>query len=65
MSTERPDEYFGHGHVTVIEPSLGWRSLNLKELWAYRELLWVLTERDVKVRYKQTVLARRGRSSSR
>jgi lipopolysaccharide transport system permease protein len=58
MSTEQPmhEEYFGHGHVTVIEPSRGWRSLDLKELWAYRELLWVLTERDIKVRYKQTVL---------
>jgi lipopolysaccharide transport system permease protein len=50
------EEYFGHGHVTVIEPSRGWRALDLKELWAYRELLWVLTERDIKVRYKQTVL---------
>lgn len=58
MSTEQPirEDYFGHGHVTVIEPSRGWRSLDLKELWAYRELLWVLTERDIKVRYKQTVL---------
>lgn len=58
MSAEQKihEEYFGHGHVTVIEPSRGWRSLNLKELWAYRELLWVLTERDIKVRYKQTVL---------
>jgi lipopolysaccharide transport system permease protein len=50
------EEYFGHGHVTVIEPSRGWRALDFKELWAYRELLWVLTERDIKVRYKQTVL---------
>lgn len=50
------EQYFGHGHVTVIEASRGWRSLDLRELWAYRELLWVLTERDIKVRYKQTVL---------
>lgn len=49
-------EYFDHRHVTVIEPSSGWRMLDLKELWAYRELLWVLAARDVKVRYKQTVL---------
>jgi lipopolysaccharide transport system permease protein len=47
---------FGHGHVTVIEPSRGWRMLDLGELWAYRELLWVLTRRDVRVRYRQTVL---------
>jgi lipopolysaccharide transport system permease protein len=50
------EEYFGHEHVTVIEPVKGWRMLDLKEIWAYRELLWVLTMRDVKVRYKQTVL---------
>ena len=40
----------------IIEPIKGWRSLDLKELWAYRELLFVLTMRDIKVRYKQTVL---------
>src|SRR6516164_4178718 len=50
------ERYFGHEHVTVIEPVRGWRSLDLRELWAYRELLFVLTMRDIKVRYKQTVL---------
>jgi lipopolysaccharide transport system permease protein len=50
------EKYFGHEHVTVIEPRNGWRSLDLKELWAYRELFVVLTTRDIKVRYKQTVL---------
>ena len=40
----------------LIEPSRGWISLNLRELWEYRELLYFLTWRDVKVRYKQTVL---------
>jgi lipopolysaccharide transport system permease protein len=50
------ERYFGHRHVTVIERTRGWRALDLKELWAYRELLFVLTMRDVKVRYKQTVL---------
>jgi len=39
-----------------IEPSRGWVSLRLKELWEYRELLYFLTWRDIKVRYKQTVL---------
>lgn len=39
-----------------IEPSRGWVSLKLRELWEYRELLYFLTWRDVKVRYKQTVL---------
>jgi lipopolysaccharide transport system permease protein len=42
--------------VTVIEPSRGWVALRLRELWAYRELLYFLIWRDVKVRYKQTVL---------
>lgn len=50
--------YFGHEHVTAIEPTRGWRMLDWRELWAYRELLWVLTTRDIKVRDKQTVLRR-------
>ena len=50
------ERYFGHEHVTVIEPIRGWRALDLRELWAYRELLLVLTMRDIKVRYKQTAL---------
>jgi len=49
-------QYFSHQHLTVIEPARGWRMLDWRELWAYRELLWVLTTRDIKVRYKQTVL---------
>jgi lipopolysaccharide transport system permease protein len=39
-----------------IEPSTGWISLGLKDLWHYRELLFFLTWRDIKVRYKQTAL---------
>jgi lipopolysaccharide transport system permease protein len=39
-----------------IEPSKGWVSLKLDELWEYRELLYFLIWRDIKVRYKQTVL---------
>lgn len=42
--------------VTVIRPPKGWIPVNLRELWAYRELLYFLTWRDVKIRYKQTVL---------
>jgi lipopolysaccharide transport system permease protein len=41
---------------TIIKPSKGWVSLQLKELWAYRELLYFFVWRDIKVRYKQTVL---------
>ena len=40
----------------LIEPSTGWVAIKLSELWAYRELLYFLIWRDVKVRYKQTVL---------
>jgi lipopolysaccharide transport system permease protein len=39
-----------------IEPSRGWVSLKLDELWEYRELLYFLVWRDIKVRYKQTAL---------
>lgn len=42
--------------TTVIRPSRGWVALNLRDLWNYRELLYFLTWRDIKVRYKQTVL---------
>lgn len=42
--------------TTVIQPSRGWVALNLRDLWAYRELLYFLVWRDIKVRYKQTVL---------
>ena len=42
--------------LTVIEPSRGWRLVNLGDLWRHRELLFFLMWRDIKVRYKQTVL---------
>ena len=40
----------------VIEPSRNWFNLRLKAVWHYRELLYFLVWRDVKVRYKQTAL---------
>lgn len=42
--------------ITKIEPGNSWIKLDLKELWAYRELLYFLTWRDVKLRYKQTAI---------
>jgi lipopolysaccharide transport system permease protein len=39
-----------------IEPSNRWPSIDFRELWEYRELLYFLTWRDIKIRYKQTVL---------
>jgi lipopolysaccharide transport system permease protein len=40
----------------VIKPSVGWRPVNFRELWLYRELLWFLVWRDIKIRYRQTAL---------
>ncbi len=40
----------------MLEPPRGWLNLRLRELWEFRELLYFLIWRDIKVRYKQTVL---------
>ena len=40
----------------VIEPKKGWMPINLRELWKFRELLYFLAWRDIKVKYKQTAL---------
>lgn len=45
-----------HSETIVLRPSRGWIPLNLHELWVFRELIYFLTWRDIKVRYKQTVL---------
>jgi lipopolysaccharide transport system permease protein len=42
--------------VLVIRPSRGWSALNLRDLWKYRELMYFMVLRDIKVRYKQAVL---------
>lgn len=42
--------------ITIIEPKKGLIPVDFKEIWKYRELLYFLTKRDIKVRYKQTVL---------
>ncbi|MHB0968057.1 MAG: ABC transporter permease, partial [Bellilinea sp.] len=42
--------------VTLIRPPRGWQAINLRDLWLYRELVYFLTWRDIKVRYKQAVL---------
>ncbi len=42
--------------VLILRPSSGFLRLNLRDLWEYRELLYFLVWRDVKVRYKQTAL---------
>jgi len=52
------DQVLDAGSVeeVVIAPSHGWVPLNLRETWRYRELLYFLSWRDIKVRYKQTVI---------
>src|SRR5689334_20230023 len=42
--------------ITVVEASHGWRAFDFRELWRYRELVYFLAWRDVKVRYKQAAL---------
>jgi lipopolysaccharide transport system permease protein len=44
------------GKKIIIQPSHGWVALKLGEVWQYRELLFFLTWRDIKIRYKQTLL---------
>lgn len=48
-----PSTEYPHTH---LEPPKGWALVDLRELWAYRELLYFLVWRDIKVRYKQTLL---------
>src|SRR5437867_744386 len=54
----RPDGTSSPDPISIvrIEASRGWVSLKLNELWEYRELLYFLTWRDIKIRYKQTAL---------
>ncbi len=40
----------------VIRPPAGWQAIDFADLWRFRELLWMLAQRDIKVRYKQTAL---------
>lgn len=39
-----------------LRPKTGWQPVDFREIWHYRELLWILAKRDIQVRYKQTVL---------
>jgi homopolymeric O-antigen transport system permease protein len=42
--------------VLVLRPAKGWQAIDFKEIWHYRDLLWILGLRDIRVRYKQTAL---------
>jgi len=49
--SETPDQ-----HLTIIRATPGWRWINVRELWHYRDLIFSFAQRDIQVRYKQTVL---------
>ena len=55
-ANSRIDETLPQRPVFVIEPSRGWIPINVRDLWHYRDLLAILMMRDIKVRYKQTIL---------
>jgi len=42
--------------TTRIRPKTGWFDINLKEMWSYRDLIWMLVKRDFTLIYKQTIL---------
>jgi lipopolysaccharide transport system permease protein len=50
------ESHFDGERVAVIRPTRGWAALDFRELWDYRELLYFLIWRDVKIRYKQTAI---------
>ena len=54
--SEKIAERQSQGFTTSIEPSSGWRFIDLRELWNYRELLYYLVRRDIRVRYAQSIL---------
>jgi lipopolysaccharide transport system permease protein len=53
LTTTTPDR---SERVVMLKPTTGWISLNLGDLWRYRELIYFLTWKDILVRYKQTLL---------
>jgi len=56
LSTNRRSDMGEEIPIIVIKPMSGWAPIDLKELWAYRELLQTFIMRDINVRYKQTAL---------
>lgn len=46
----------GSGRVLVLRPTSGWRAVNLREVWRFRDLVWAFARRDVTLRYRQTAL---------
>jgi lipopolysaccharide transport system permease protein len=55
ISPETPSE-LPREPLVIIRPAKGWVAIGLRELWHYRDLFYILALRDIKVRYKQTLL---------
>lgn len=55
LATDSPSDLPG-AHLTVIEPTSGWRLIDFRELYQYRDMLWFLTWRSVKVLYAQSAI---------
>lgn len=55
-STSKQETGISSAPTVVVRPPRGWVPINWKDLWVYRELLYFLTWREIKVRYKQTIL---------
>jgi lipopolysaccharide transport system permease protein len=51
-----PNDGIAEPQITLIKPARGWSLINLRDLWLFRELIYFMTWRDLKVRYKQTFL---------
>jgi len=56
LQSHEPNDDLPDKPFVVIEPRRGSLAINLHDLWQYRDLLYILAARDIKVRYKQTVL---------
>ena len=52
MQQDTPEQKF----TTVIKPKTGLFDINLKEVWQYRDLIWIYTKRTFVLTYKQTIL---------
>ena len=56
MSLAVSDQNVERAPVFVVEPRRGWLAVDWREIWMHRDLWWMLSLRDIKIRYKQTLL---------
>jgi lipopolysaccharide transport system permease protein len=56
VSEARPGRIRPRVSTVVIEPSRRWRAIDLREMWAFRDVFWALGIRDLKLRYRQTLM---------